>query len=70
MPFGWIDAKKFLKTGDPAASQSWTAMVLDSAWATYSLPDLPKAMPSGPVNPSEANSSKSAASGLSTRGSR
>ena len=28
--FGWLDAKKFLKTGDAAASQGWSAMVLDT----------------------------------------
>lgn len=28
--FGWLDAKKFLATGDAAASQSWSAMVLDT----------------------------------------
>ena len=27
---GWLDAKKFLKTGDAAASQGWSAMVLDT----------------------------------------
>ncbi len=28
--FGWLDAKKFLKTGDAAASQGWSAMILDT----------------------------------------
>ncbi len=28
--FGWLDAKKFLATGDSAASQGWSAMVLDT----------------------------------------
>ena len=28
--FGWLDAKKFLETGDAAASQGWSAMVLDT----------------------------------------
>ena len=27
---GWLDSKKFLKTGDAAASQGWSAMVLDT----------------------------------------
>jgi hypothetical protein len=27
---GWLDAKKFLKTGDAAASQGWSAMILDT----------------------------------------
>ena len=27
---GWLDAKKFLATGDAAASQGWSAMVLDT----------------------------------------
>jgi hypothetical protein len=27
---GWLDAKKFLATGDAAASQGWTALVLDT----------------------------------------
>lgn len=27
---GWLDAKKYLKTGDAAASQGWSAMVLDT----------------------------------------
>src|SRR5206468_2673254 len=27
---GWIDTKKFLETGDAAASQGWTALVLDT----------------------------------------
>ncbi len=27
---GWIDTKKFLETGDAAASQGWTAYVLDT----------------------------------------
>jgi hypothetical protein len=28
--FGWLDAKKFLATGDSAASQGWSAFVLDT----------------------------------------
>lgn len=28
--FGWLDARKFLATGDAAASQGWSAMVLDT----------------------------------------
>jgi hypothetical protein len=28
--FGWLDAKKFLATGDSAASQGWSAMVMDT----------------------------------------
>ena len=27
---GWLDAKQFLETGDAAASQSWSAMILDT----------------------------------------
>jgi hypothetical protein len=27
---GWLDAKKFLETGDAAASQGWSAMILDT----------------------------------------
>ncbi len=27
---GWLDAKKFLNTGDAAASQGWSAMILDT----------------------------------------
>src|SRR3954464_4780157 len=27
---GWLDTKKFLETGDAAASQGWTALVLDT----------------------------------------
>lgn len=27
---GWLDAKKFLATGDAAASQGWTALILDT----------------------------------------
>jgi hypothetical protein len=27
---GWVDTKKFLETGDSAASQGWTAIVLDT----------------------------------------
>ena len=27
---GWLDAKKFLRTGDAAASQGWSAMILDT----------------------------------------
>src|SRR5262245_9345426 len=45
-------------------------MVLDSASAMYSLPDFPKATPSGSVNPSDANRCRSVATGVSTRGIR
>jgi len=27
---GWVDTKKFLETGDSAASQGWTALILDT----------------------------------------
>ena len=29
-PVGWLNTKKFLETGDAAASQGWTAIVLDT----------------------------------------
>jgi hypothetical protein len=42
---GWVDTKKFLETGDSAASQGWTAIVLDTNGNgqrdTYVEPDQP-----------------------------
>jgi hypothetical protein len=42
---GWLDTKKFLETGDAAASQGWTALVLDANGNgmrdAYAEPDQP-----------------------------
>jgi hypothetical protein len=48
---GWLDSKKFLATGDAAASQGWTAFVLDTNGNGKRDPD--PVGPNDPVDPTK-----------------
>ncbi len=52
---GWLNTKQFEKTGDAAASQGWTALVLDTNGNgkrdAYTEPDQPLDPGQGPANP-------------------